>query len=246
MAVGASEQSIRNSRRRGFTFIEMMIAASISAMILAATATMVSAVSNAAIDTRDKRNAKKVGRMAVKRLATYIRTARAIGTVEDHAIVLWDGDRNEDDRVNLYEISLVQYQPMNEQLVRFKMQPVTVGDVGPEVAMADFTSVANVIALSTGETVNTTVIADNIVAFDFNAYPSTTETRIVNFGLDVAWKGEPLTFRKSVSPRASADYLFNVNTSVDDGVAGKPLRRTEYSRWTGWADVDGTMVVFPQ
>ncbi len=236
---------VRRGRRRGFTFVELMIAAMITAMTMTAAAAMVSAISNAAVGTKEARNQKKSGRILVDRVATYIRTARAIGEVQADGVVLWDRDRNSDDRVNLHELSYVKYSPQDRVVRRFRTVGNSDADVGPELTTAQFGSIQAVVGLAGSYTIEDTVIGENIDSFVMTGYPEKTETRVVNFEFQVAGEIESLAFRESVTPRAPADYLFEPKARLAPDRSGMPVRRKEVSRWTGWADIQNKQVRFP-
>jgi type II secretory pathway pseudopilin PulG len=231
--------------RRGFTFVEILIAAMITAMTLGAAATMVNAISNAALETKETRNEKKAGRILVDRVSERIRNARGIGEVRPDAIVLWEKDTNSDDRVNLHETSVITYSTSTKELTRTITSGSSAADVGPEVPTATFTNVDSLNALAGGYTKQEAVIGERVESFSMSGYPSKTETRVVNFSFEKAGRTVSHAFRESVAPRATADYLFNDATKEVPAAAGMPVRRIEYSRWTGWADVDGETIVYP-
>ncbi|HPF39453.1 MAG TPA: hypothetical protein P5081_12480 [Phycisphaerae bacterium] len=231
--------------RRAFTFVELLIAASITAMTLAAGATMISAVSNAAVETSDTRNAKKTGQMTADRLAGMIRQARAVGVVTSTTIILWNADLNDDEIVNLHETCLIEFDGLTNQLYLWQTQPTYDGDVGPALTEKQFSMEALWTAAAATYSVRQTIFAENILRFSMSGFPEYTETRIVNFKFAVETDSITLLFRESASPRASADYLFNDNTHDDGASADEPSQRVEYSRWTGWADVDGDTVKYP-
>lgn len=236
----------RSSRgRRGFTFIELLIAASITAMTLAAGATMISAVSNATLETKDTRQVKKAGQMTASRLSSWIRQARCIGEVSGKGVILWDVDLNGDEIVNLHETSMLIYFSDTNRLARRITTPATAGDAGPALSPAAFENSVVWATTAAGHSPRDILLADNVIDFAFSGFPDNTETRIVNFRFLLNTATDQLEFREAASPRATADYLFNNNTNEASDTAGEPSRRTEYSRWTGWADVNGTPEPYP-
>lgn len=237
--------TFRTRMRRGFTFIELLIAASMTAMTLAAGATMISAVTNAAVETRDLRNMKKAGQMTADRLSAMIRQARGVGQVTSTSIVLWNADRNGDEVINLHETCLLYHDGATDQLKRWQTYGASESDVGPTVSQAVFEDATLWSALATTISPKQSVLAENIQKFAMSGYPTKTETRIVNFAFAIEVDSTTMVFRESASPRGSADYLFNNNTHEDNETADAPSRRIEYSRWTGWADVDGNTVAYP-
>lgn len=231
--------------RRGLTLVELLITATITAMTLAAGATMISAVSNAANQTRDTRSTKKAGQMTADRISSLVRQARGIGEVTSTSVLLWDVDRNDDEVVNLHETSLLTYDSNRHLLILNVTTPSSENDVGPALAQATYESVSLWETRSKPYSPKEIVLAEGIEGFAFSGYPNNTETRIVNFEFSMDATTEWMQFRESVTPRATADYLFDDNAHEENETAGKPSRRTEYSRWTGWADLDGDAVVYP-
>ncbi|MCB9858088.1 MAG: hypothetical protein H6818_20580 [Phycisphaerales bacterium] len=238
-------RTVRFRIRRGFTFVELLIAASMTAMTLAAGATMISAVTNAAMETKDVRNSKKSGQMTADRLSAMIRQARAVGQVTSTSILLWNGDTNGDEIINLNETCLLYYDGATDCLKRWQTFGASESDVGPVVPQASFENAALWSAQATAVSPKQSVFAENIARFAMSGFPSNTETRIVNFAFAIDSESTPLVFRESASLRASADYIFNADTHEDPETSGEPSRRTEFSRWTGWADVDGEAVTYP-
>ncbi|MCA9256559.1 MAG: hypothetical protein KDA33_13015, partial [Phycisphaerales bacterium] len=195
--------------RRAFTFVELLIAASMTAMTLAAGATMISAVSNAAIETSDTRNAKKTGQMTADRLAGMIRQARAVGVVSSTSIILWNMDVNGDEVVNLHETCRISFDGATDQLLIWQTIPSTDGDVGPALTDKQFSTETLWVAAAAASSPKQSVFAENILRFAMSGFPDYTETRIVNFKFAVEKDSIVLLFRESASQRATADYHFH-------------------------------------
>lgn len=222
----------RTRHHGAFTLLELLLAASVTALIAAAGATVISGVSNAAVQTRDIRVTQTAGHYTTSRFARLVREARVIGQVTANSVTLWLEDTNKDDKVNLYELGLIRYDSVNKQVVFDYLQaagatPTTV------VSKANLTSSGAVTSILTSGDHKTAVWADGVENFSFKGYPTLTETRIVQVAFDIGTGDEAMRFQSSASPRAPADYLLESTTNLPSLPGSTRSRRKVISIWDG-------------
>ncbi len=222
------------------TLVEMLLAGTVSAITATAGATMIYAVSSASGQTHEVRSAKNKGRFALLRISKAIRSARAIGDVTSTAALLWREDINKDDVPNLYELGLISYAPATQELTFDSLTPPVGGIPGIVVPNAQFQDLptAKSLMVASGN-MDTVVWVDGVEAFGLSCFPSKAEARIVDVKFQIRPGKKLLTFSESITPRASADYLF-VDQAVEVPVdVSKRKRRKHRSRWKGFYDLKG-------
>ncbi|MFQ5411303.1 MAG: type II secretion system protein J [Phycisphaerae bacterium] len=236
-------------RRRAFTLMETLLASSVTALTAVAGSTLIFAVTNASLNTKDLRVAKNKGRLPLNRITTKIRESRGIGDVTPAAIALWESDKNTNDVLELHEICIIRYDANARTISHDYLD--TPGGVVPDIAVLEssFTDVAALDTLMAIPDRRTVVWAEEIDNFSFDGYPRNganngfggkrpgTDTRVVEISFTVESNNETLAFTQAVSPRASADYLFVSTATKNPATLGGRQRRGAYSRWTGFTDI---------
>ncbi|MFH1416762.1 MAG: prepilin-type N-terminal cleavage/methylation domain-containing protein [Planctomycetota bacterium] len=233
--MGNTETRFTNRpRRRAFTLIEMLLAASITAMVAMAGTALVFAISNASQTNRNICDTKNLGHYALSRATRKIRSARAVGTVMPRRVVLWAADVNEDDELNLNEIAIISYDNATKKLVYRHLESSSDTTV---ITEAQFTNATTVRTLLDNAGAENVVWATGIESLDFIGYPADTETRVVDVHLTILNGEEEVDFRSTASPKAPADYLFLEEARIDPADASDRVRRKHYSRWDGFSDL---------
>lgn len=228
------------TRRRGMTLVELLLAGTVSAITATAGATMIYAITSASDSTRDDRTTKNQGRFALLRISKAIREARAIGDSDSSCVVLWREDANQDDVVNLYELGIIKYKAVTQELTFLSLVPPDGVSPGIVVSDADFQDKAAVASLVNASGDKKTVVwAEGVESFTFSCFPSKAEARIVDVKFQMRSGEERLTFSESITPRASADYLFEPLANEPSVVPGDRIRRKHRSRWKGFYDLRG-------
>lgn len=103
--------------RRGMTMIELMIALTITVIITAGLAGMVSAVSAGVMTTRDTREVMVRAAVAQARLDSYVAPARSILAAEPSRLVLWLNDGRQSKTVHLSEVRWLTYDAAGDRLI---------------------------------------------------------------------------------------------------------------------------------
>lgn len=224
---------LRCSSRRagGFTLVEMLLAASVSALTATAGATLVFAIANASQETRDRRETITAGHYLVNRIGQTIREARDVGQVTATTVTLWAEDTNTNDQMDLAEVATIRYDSAAKKVI---YDYVASADAGTTVVtystFTDYGSISAQMATSDKQFV---VWGEGVEAFAALGYPNLTDTRVVEVSFKIGTGQDETAFRASASPKGSADYLYLAGTR-GPLVGGRVIRRY-YSIWDGFA-----------
>ncbi len=228
---------IPGRQRRAFTLLELLLAASITAMVAMAGTSLVFAIANASESNRNNCDVKNTGHYAAKRIGRAVREARCVGEVSATSLTLWTEDKNGDDLMSLDEMALIYYDGVEKEIVYVRVDP-SVDDATP-VAEADFEDFDTIATAFGGADVQSVVWAEEIESLNFIGFPNNTETRVVDVRLAINNGEEEIAFRTSASPKAPADYLFMPEARIDPTDGSSRVRRKHFSRWEGFDDLDG-------
>jgi len=228
-------RSARGARRPAFTLVELLVGSIVTSLVAAAGATFVSAVSNAAVQTRDLRGSKSTGRYVLAQIVRSVREARGIGQVTSTGITLWLQDTNGDDKMNLSEMGTIYYDNAAARVIYEYMEPST--SPITTVSTAEFADLSLLRTKMAGASRQRVVWAEDVTGLTFAGYPGNMQTRVVNCRVTVGSNLGAVTFNGSASPRASADYLFYSDTQSPPPPGSTRKARRHFSRWSGFTDV---------
>lgn len=226
--------------RPGMTLVELLLACITTAIVAGAAASMMSAVSNASLSTRDARTLHVVGQFALTQLSRTIRGARDVGKVTASEITVWLDDYNGDDKLNLYETALIRYDSVGKQLLMERMQTTDGTIPATTVPVNRFVDPAQLALMITGADKRTYVWVSDVSSASFAQWPNSPETRIVVAAFTLGTSPNSATFNLNASPQAPADYLFYKETKNAARPDSSPPRKTRsyfslYNGFTGHA-----------
>jgi prepilin-type N-terminal cleavage/methylation domain-containing protein len=114
-----------HSLRRGLSLLELLLALTITAIVMAAIAGMLGAVSAGVTTGRDMRSVMVLGHVASTRLSSYITPSRCLLHVDGSNLVLWQDDLREGDTVHATEVRWLLFDPVEGAIrVHFVKCPV--------------------------------------------------------------------------------------------------------------------------
>jgi hypothetical protein len=231
----------KSNRRRGITFVELMLASSITALTATASATLLYAISSSATQTRDYRTQRQTGNYALNMLGRTIREARAIVHVSSDDIGLWMNDANENDAVDNDELGRIVFDSAKKQ-IRFDYFDDS-GAPAPVAApsAAIFSDRAVMASTMSGSRLQTAVWADEVTSAAFTGYPDSVETRVVQAQFSIDASGDSLLFHIAASPRAPGDYLFYREAKIAADIRSPRVKRKVFSKWSGLGAGLGTL-----
>lgn len=222
--------------------IELLVAATITAMVATAGATFISAVSNASLTSRSITETKTAGHYASFQMTKVIRESRGVGQVTPNALTLWIADTSADDKLNLYETGVLRYDATNKQVVLDYVQAASGVSPTTTASTATFSDVALLSAAMPTADKKSIVWAENIDSLTFSGQASTLQTRMVEVTFVVNNTGTPVAFRAAAAPKAPADYLFYPETQASPLPESTRKIRKAISPWGGLSDLSGTIL----
>lgn len=219
-------------RRPGFTLIEMMLAAMVTALVAVAGATLISATSNASLAVGDIRKTRTAGQYALSRITNTIRQARAVGAVSPTSVTLWIGDYNDNDTPDWNEIGFVYYDGATDSIRYLDTKPQASWSAFA-ITVDQLKSVSAASILLAVPSLPVSVWGEDIQSFRLTGYPDFTDTSLLEVKLTVGEGGQAASFRSTASIKASADYLFAVDGTADAPPGSDRTRRMSPSWWSG-------------
>ncbi len=230
---------------RAFTMVELLVAATITALVATAGATFVSAVSNASLTSRSVTETKTAGHYASFQMTKVIRESRGVGQVTPNAVSLWMADTSGDDSLNLYETGVLRYDSANKQVVLDFLQPANGVAPTTTASTATFSDVTLLTAAMPPADKKSVVWAENIESLTFTGQASSVQTRMVEVTFTVNNTGTPVAFRAAAAPKAPADYLFYPETQASPLPGSTRKIRKAISPWDGLTNLVGTVLSAP-
>lgn len=220
--------------RSAFTLVEMLLAATVTALTATAGATLIFAVSHAATATRDTRTTQNSGQYALSRIARTVRGARLVADVKSNRVTLWIDDKNNDDIVNLGECGAIVFRSTPKEIRYIEPADTLPADqANSEVAQETLESASQLIQAIPLEHRKVTVWAENVQECTFKDNLDNLAPRAVAVRLSMNKDGEEVVFQTAASPKASADYLFVEDANAEPLEGSTRMRRTKISTWDG-------------
>jgi len=223
-------------RRRAFSLVELLLASACTVSIVTAGSTMVLAVSASTADSLEDRAAYLQGHGAMRRLTRLIQNSRMIGFWDIDEFVLWRGDANGDDLIQLSETISVWYDNGTSTLK--STRPFRESMTAAEIAAADRTVDPTELmdsgfpsTIRSAANAATQVMATNVVSFEVDSNAPGQRAKLLSLELKLRPAERVLTYCITVSPRAVADYLCSPSDNTDDGDVTRRKRRLNARVW---------------
>ncbi len=122
---------------RGFTLVELLIALSVSGIIMTAVATLAFALSSAYNSTEDTSEKQAQVRYTTLKINDLVRHSRLVCFLGSDDIALWSADKNSNNRINISELVYIEKGSGSDHLRIYKF-PVSVTD--PNINLGDIGS----------------------------------------------------------------------------------------------------------
>lgn len=100
--------------------LELILALSITALVGLGIASMFTAVGYGTDADRDMRELVVSSKLLTHRINTSIRNAGQVLASDDHVIVLWIYDANDDGEPSLHEIEQLEWEPATGRFIRYR------------------------------------------------------------------------------------------------------------------------------
>ena len=167
----------------GFTLAELLVALTVSSIILAAVAALAYAVGSANDSTDDTERKQAQVRYTTLRVSELIRHCKLICFAGSDDFAVWSGDENGDNQINSSELVCIERTAAGESL-RLCDFPV-IGGFDPVIDLGDIGSCSSSWWLGLGLSIRrTTLIGEcSNVEFSFDVLPPLTRFVNISFGL---------------------------------------------------------------
>lgn len=207
----------RTAGRGGFTLVELLVALTISSIVLTAVGTLAHAMSTAIEQTDEMGERQAEVRFATMRLTELVRSSVRIWRI-DYNVVLWEGDSNDDGVINGLELTYIQTQAGADELavVTFpeQAQRVTPSGIINGTAKAEL--------VSYGDKYSKLSLLKQCSSVSFEVDPSLNDEnpRFVDIYFDITDNGVTSSYQICATRMGSADNMFdssgNLLTGDDD------------------------------
>lgn len=193
--------------RNGLTLVELLVALSVSSIILTAVATLAFSLSSAHNSTEETSLKQVQIRFSTFKLSDLIRHSKLVCFVGDDDIALWVADKNDNKRINISELVYIDKGSESDHLQIYEF-PSSVSD--PVVNLGDIS------AFSTGWWSSYISDADdpivlvsecNNVQFQFDELPP--QSRFVSISFELTENGTVHEYRIDSTLRSWAGNLLN-------------------------------------
>lgn len=173
------------NRRKGLTFVELLVVLSVSAIVLAAVATLAYAMATANNTADDTSRKQAQVRYATRKISELLRHGKLIGYVDGDMLLVWRADDNENDQINTRELTFIEALPAGN-ILHLKTYPTappqhvfTVAELGDGTAISWLNNNATAR--------NTTLVTDcSSVVFVLDSAPPNTRFASVEFDVVVS------------------------------------------------------------
>lgn len=133
---------IRYAGRSGFTLIEVLMAASITAAACAAATMLIQTINQNASASSEQHADVTTARDALLCIDMLVQEAALVGYWDDSQVLLWRDDDNDDGQINLSELTLIRYDA-EDQCLSLRDVPISAGQ-NPVVRLNQFVTTAAV------------------------------------------------------------------------------------------------------
>ncbi|MBN2137280.1 MAG: prepilin-type N-terminal cleavage/methylation domain-containing protein [Sedimentisphaerales bacterium] len=196
-----------NSDSRGFTLVELLVALSVSSIILAAVATLAYAMGAANDSTDDTSRKQAQVRYATMRVSELVRHCKLICFAGPDDFALWRADDNNDGRINISELVYVEKGASGDHLHLCDF-PILWG-WDPVIDLSDVRAYSTKWWLMLNMSSNATALIPQCsnVQFSFDVLPP--QSRFVNISYVLTENNIPRQYQTSAFVRGWAGNILN-------------------------------------
>jgi len=201
--------TMRRRGKSGLTLAELTLGMAVTVVIGGAVATLASALSSAHAATEAFHESLQTGRMSLRRVQAMVRRSKLILAVSSNAAVLWDGDANEDGKINPSEVVLLDYDAQARELREVARAYPADLSAGLRDALEgpwtldELLNTGSVTLRLTNDTYTTQhVLAEDVRAASFSADPKAPLARVLYIELRIGEGDSEVFLRSAAAPRA--------------------------------------------
>ncbi len=186
----------RKTRACGFTLVELLIGVSITSMVGLTVAGASMVLSNAHLQSEQYYDCLQSGRVAMRWIESDIRRSSLVTGIQG-GLMLWEGDTNGDEQINLSELTLITHDPNSGELMRSRavfpagMTSQEVTAINPQFPLHQLVESADAMAswIASNAYVETMTLASNIKMIKIQPAQTPPMTTRLNIVL-IATQGE--------------------------------------------------------
>ncbi|UCG46872.1 MAG: prepilin-type N-terminal cleavage/methylation domain-containing protein [Phycisphaerales bacterium] len=191
--------------RRGFTLAELLVALTISGIILSSAVTLSFALGRANEVTDDGSRKQAQVRYATMRLSELIRHCRLVCSVSGDDVGVWRADYNGDGKININELVYIERGPGADHL---RLCEFTSGD-GATIDLGSIEAFATNWWSAYGGSVNYVDLIPECSSVQFSFDVPVPETRLVSISFKLVENGVVRTYETTARLRGWAGNLLN-------------------------------------
>ena len=199
----------RKTRARGFTLVELLIGISITSMVGLTVAGASMVLSNSHFQSEQYYDCLQSGRVAMRWIESDIRRSSLVTGIQG-GLMLWEGDTNGDEQINLSELTLITHDPNSGELTRSRavfpagMTSQEVMAINPQFPLHQLVESADAMAswVASNAFVETMTLASNIKFLDIQPAQTPPMTTRLNIVLVATQGVEQMTLGSAACLRA--------------------------------------------
>jgi Tfp pilus assembly protein PilW len=192
------------------TLIELLLALTIMAMVMAGVSTLAFALSSVKNSTDDTSSKQAYVRFAETQLGDMIRHARLVCYASDSQVVLWTTDTNRDGRMNVSEMALIATDATRSSITLTRFTSVA----DPTVTLSTVGDQAGQWWLAYGAVANATVIVPACSGVTFATDAPAPASRYVSFVFILTQDKEPISYAVCGRLQGWAGYLLDSGNNI--------------------------------
>ena len=196
-----------DSRRSGFTLVELLVALTVSSVVLTAVATLAYALGAATDSTDDTSRKQAQVRYTTLRISELVRQCKLVCFAGASDFAVWRADDNEDGRINFSELVYIE-KGAGANHLHFCQFPISWGS-DPVVNLSDIRAFSTSWWVARNMAVESTAIVPQCsnVQFSFDVLPP--RTQFVSISFDLVEDNKPRQYQINSGVRGWAGNLLN-------------------------------------
>ncbi len=194
---------------KGLTLVELLVALSVSSIILTAVATLAFALSSAHDSTEDTSQKQAQVRFATLKLSNLIRYSKLVCYISDDDIAFWVADKNGDKQINISELVYIDKGSESNHIQIYEF-PSSVSD--PVVNLSDINAFSSGWWSSYMSDANDPIVLVpecSNVQFEFDVPGSPPQSNFVSISFELTEDGTTREYRIDGTLRSRAGNLLD-------------------------------------
>ncbi len=202
-----TERLSSDSRRGGFTLVELLVALTVSSVVLTAVATLAYALGSANDSTDDTSRKQAQVRYTTLRISELVRHCKLVCFAGTADFAVWRADDNEDGRINFSELVYIE-KGAGANHLHFCQFPISWGS-DPAVNLSDIRSFSTSWWAAYSMAVESTALVPQCsnVQFSFDVLPPWTQ--FVSISFDLVEDNKPRQYQINAAVRGWGGNLLN-------------------------------------